>query len=99
MIAVGQVVRSAAMIEAGTNFNHIVQHRKTIEHQLVTSGVYHYLRHPSYFGFFWWGLGTQLVLGNMLCFVGYAVILWMFFSRRISGELLSYVLVPEECVR
>lgn len=88
VISVGQGVRSIAMVQAGTNFNHIVQHRKTNEHQLVTSGAYYYLRHPSYFGFFWWGLGTQLVLGNVVCFLGYAVVLWMFFSRRISGKIL-----------
>jgi len=86
MILVGQGVRSIAMVQAGTNFNHIVQHRKANEHQLVTTGAYYYLRHPSYFGFFWWGLGTQLVLGNAVCFLGYAVVLWRFFSRRISGE-------------
>ena len=86
MIAVGQGVRSIAMAQAGTNFNHIVQHRKANEHQLVTTGAYYYLRHPSYFGFFWWALGTQLLLGNAICFLLYAVVLWRFFSRRISGE-------------
>lgn len=29
-------------------------------HQLVTRGVYRFLRHPSYFGWFWWSLGTQV---------------------------------------
>jgi len=86
MISVGQGVRSIAMVQAGTNFNHIVQHQKANEHRLVTTGAYYYLRHPSYFGFFWWGLGTQLVLGNAVCCLGYAVVLWRFFSRRISGE-------------
>jgi protein-S-isoprenylcysteine O-methyltransferase len=86
MIFFGQTIRSVAMVQAGTNFNHIVQYRKANEHQLVTTGIYHYLRHPSYCGFFWWGLGTQLVLGNAICFVAYAVILWRFFSRRISGK-------------
>jgi len=90
MISLGQAVRSLAMVHAGTNFNHIVQHRKASEHQLVTTGAYHYLRHPSYFGFFWWGLGTQLVLGNTVCFLGYAVVLWRFFSRRISSEYYGH---------
>lgn len=60
--------------------------RKAASHELVTGGVYAYLRHPSYFGFFWWGLGTQLLLGNGICFVGYAVVLWRFFSERIAKE-------------
>ncbi|OBT68164.1 hypothetical protein VE03_02327 [Pseudogymnoascus sp. 23342-1-I1] len=86
LVPLGQLVRSLAMVQAGGNFNHIVQARKSSSHQLVTSGIYSLSRHPSYFGFFWWGLGTQLVLGNVVCFVGYAVVLWVFFKRRIAGE-------------
>jgi protein-S-isoprenylcysteine O-methyltransferase len=74
------------MAEAGQSFNHIVQHRRGREHVLVTSGVYAAFRHPSYFGFFWWALGTQVVMGNVLCFCGYAVMLWTFFHRRIKHE-------------
>jgi hypothetical protein len=62
-----------------------VQSKHQAGHVLVKSGLYGYLRHPSYFGFFWWGLGTQLVLGNAVCFVGYALVLWRFFSSRIRG--------------
>lgn len=86
MVLVGQIVRSVAMAQAGTNFNHVVQQNKKAEHQLVTSGLYGYLRHPSYFGFFWWGLGTQVVLGNAVCFCAYALVLWKFFSSRIRGN-------------
>lgn len=77
------------MLHAGSNFNHLVQKEKRAGHVLVTGGVYRYLRHPSYFGFFWWGLGTQVVLGNAVCLVGYAVVLWRFFRRRIESESLS----------
>ncbi|KAF2084101.1 ICMT-domain-containing protein, partial [Saccharata proteae CBS 121410] len=85
-VALGQAVRSAAMAQAGTNFNHQVQSKKNKGHELVTSGVYAWLRHPSYFGFFWWGLGTQLVLGNVVCLAAYTVVLWRFFSHRIFHE-------------
>ncbi|CAM1505457.1 Fc.00g110940.m01.CDS01 [Cosmosporella sp. VM-42] len=86
MVFIGQIVRSAAMFHAGASFNHQIQTRKADSHQLVTSGIYSIFRHPSYFGFFYWGLGTQLVLGNVVCFVGYTTVLWMFFSRRIRVE-------------
>ncbi|OJD18375.1 hypothetical protein AJ78_01619 [Emergomyces pasteurianus Ep9510] len=86
LIAVGQVVRSLAMVQAGTNFTHTVQSRRREGHTLVKDGIYSILRHPSYFGFFWWGLGTQLVLGNVLCFFAYAIVLWKFFSSRIKRE-------------
>ena len=80
------------MARAGRNFNHLVQSRKKRGHELVTGGVYAYLRHPSYCGFFWWGVGSQLVLGNWLCLVGYVVVLWRFFRRRVVGECVFYSL-------
>lgn len=85
LLIVGQSARSTAMAHAGTNFNHIVQSKKRTGHELVTTGIYAILRHPSYFGFFWWALGTQIVLGNVVCFSAYLVVLWRFFSRRIRG--------------
>jgi protein-S-isoprenylcysteine O-methyltransferase len=86
MVTAGQVVRSMAMLEAGASFNHHVQTRKAASHVLVTSGIYGWCRHPSYFGFFYWGLGTQLVMGNIVCFFAYAWVLWTFFSHRIRIE-------------
>ena len=78
------------MAHAGNNFNHLVQSKKKVGHELVTDGIYARLRHPAYFGFFWWGLGTQVVLGNVVCLTGYAVVLWRFFSRRIKSELTPW---------
>lgn len=86
MLILGQAVRTIAMAHAGTNFNHTVQTRKSEGHRLVTDGIYRYLRHPSYFGFFWWGLGTQLNCGNVICFTGYVLVLWKFFRMRIMKE-------------
>lgn len=91
LVVIGQVVRSAAMVQAGPSFNHIVQQTQKQEHILVTTGIYGKLRHPSYFGFFWWGLGTQLVMGNVVCFVAYAAVLWKFFSARIRHEEIFLV--------
>lgn len=87
MLLVGQATRTAAMAQAGSNFNHHVQMEKKQGHVLVTDGVYSWFRHPSYFGFFWWGLGTQVVLGNVVCLVGYAMALRRFFRHRIFGMI------------
>ncbi|KAJ6095405.1 hypothetical protein N7486_006151 [Penicillium sp. IBT 16267x] len=86
LTGVGQVIRSFAMAQAASNFNHQVQSEHRQGHMLVTHGLYRFLRHPSYFGFFWWGLGTQLVLGNVVCFFAYSLVLWKFFSTRIKRE-------------
>ena len=91
LVGVGQLIRSTAMVQAGHSFNHIVQQRKRDGHSLVTTGIYGTLRHPSYFGFFWWSIGTQLVLGNSACLVAYAVVLWRFFSSRIRREEVHLV--------
>ena len=40
MVLVGQVLRSAAMIHASTNFSHNVALHKRDAHRLVTDGVY-----------------------------------------------------------
>ncbi|KAG1752685.1 Isoprenylcysteine carboxyl methyltransferase family-domain-containing protein [Suillus paluster] len=86
MTVVGQTLRAAAMIQASTNFSHIVAFRKLPSHQLVTHGVYSIFRHPSYAGFFYWALGTQLVLQNPVSSIGFVIVLWNFFSRRIKAE-------------
>ena len=41
-----------------------------------------WFRHPSYAGFYYWALGTQLVLQNPISFVGFSFVLWRFFYYR-----------------
>ena len=51
------------------------------------------LRHPAYFGWFYWSIGTQLLLCNPICCVAYGVASWSFFRKRIPYEerlLLSF---------
>ena len=47
---------------------------------------YAVLRHPSYFGFYYWAVGTQLVLCNPISTVLYGLAAWTFFRFRISYE-------------
>lgn len=86
LVILGQSVRTVAMAQAGRSFNHTVQWKQKQDHVLVTEGLYSVFRHPSYFGFFWWALGTQLVLGNVVSFSLYALVLWRFFSTRIYSK-------------
>ncbi|KAI2642839.1 Isoprenylcysteine carboxyl methyltransferase family-domain-containing protein [Xylaria nigripes] len=91
LVFVGQTARSLAMIQAGKSFNHTIQREKKDDHELITTGVYSFLRHPSYFGFFYWAVGTQLVLGNPICFLGYVIVLWKFFAGRVKHEEVQLV--------
>lgn len=86
LVVVGQLARTLAMKHAGTNFSHYVALRRQEGHVLVKTGIYRYLRHPSYFGYYWWAIGTQLMLGNPICTIGFAIALWGFFDSRIKSE-------------
>jgi len=82
----GDTFRKLAMFHAGSNFNHIVQGYKQDEHTLVRNGVFAYFRHPSYVGWFYWSISTQVVLCNPVCAVLYALVSWKFFSERVEVE-------------
>lgn len=86
LILYGQVLRSLAMVHASTNFTHALAHTKADDHVLVTTGVYAFARHPSYAGFFWWAVGTQVLLGNPLSLLIFVVALARFFANRIRIE-------------
>lgn len=86
VVVLAQCLRSAAMVTASESFNHYIQTKKHCNHTLVTHGVYSYLRHPSYTGFFFWSIGTQLVLGNIIHTIAYTIASWNFFHRRIAYE-------------
>lgn len=86
LVLIGQFCRTMAMCTAKESFNHYVQRQHVSKHKLVTWGIYKYLRHPSYFGFFWWFVGTQLWLGNIAVLVVGIIKLWKFFNYRIIFE-------------
>jgi protein-S-isoprenylcysteine O-methyltransferase len=89
----GQFLRTAAIICAGSNFTHqISSGQKQANHRLVTSGVYKISRHPSYLGWFLWSLGSQILLSNPLCFVGFLIVSLKFFKERIELEEFWLVL-------
>ena len=60
LVIAGEIIRKASMFTAKTNFNHYVQYVKQQGHELVTTGVYSFCRHPSYVGWFLWSIGTQV---------------------------------------
>lgn len=43
-------------------------------------------RHPSYFGWFCWSVGTQVILGNVICFIGFYKVSINFFRDRVEHE-------------
>ncbi|GLE04592.1 hypothetical protein PINS_up013561 [Pythium insidiosum] len=97
LVVFGQIVRVGAMWTAASNFSHRIEYVKRKDHVLVTHGIYKFVRHPSYMGWFWWTVGSQVLLANPICALGFAVVSWSFFRDRIPYEedlLLQFF--PEE---
>jgi len=82
----GEIIRKLAMLTAGKNFTHLISCTKDPEHRLVTHGVYSLMRHPSYTGWFYWAIGTQILLLNPISFVLFFYASYVFFKERIEYE-------------
>lgn len=82
----GDTIRKLAMFTAGKNFTHTISPTKSPDHKLVTHGIYGTLRHPSYAGWFYWAVGTQILLLNPICTILFAVMSYNFFKDRILYE-------------
>ncbi|KAI3452754.1 hypothetical protein Pfo_009417 [Paulownia fortunei] len=86
MVVIGEFIRKLAIITAGRSFTHLIKRYHEQHHVLVTHGVYKYIRHPSYCGFFIWSVGTQIMLCNPLSTLAFAIVVWRFFRQRIPYE-------------
>ncbi|KAE9452861.1 hypothetical protein C3L33_15240, partial [Rhododendron williamsianum] len=86
MLVMGEVIRKMAIIIAAQAFTHLIKIYHEDHHKLVTSGVYSFVRHTGYCGFFIWSIGTQIMLGNPISTVAFAVVVWNLFARQIPYE-------------
>ena len=64
LIVSGELLRKCGMVTAGANFTHTIALRQRREHVLVEHGVYRFVRHPGYLGWYLWAVGTQVLLQN-----------------------------------
>ncbi len=87
----GETLRKVAMWTAADNFSHYVEHSRRREHQLVRHGIYAWFRHPAYVGWFYWSLGSQVLLVNPLCMIAYPLASFAFFKGRVYSEERSLV--------
>ncbi|KAH7014324.1 Isoprenylcysteine carboxyl methyltransferase family-domain-containing protein [Microdochium trichocladiopsis] len=94
MVVGGQLVRVLAILHGGPSYP-LGEKRRCCrsrhdsvdaDHQLVTTGIYGWIRHPAYFGYFWWAIGTQLILANRMSLLAFVIVLWSFFAGRIHAE-------------
>ena len=86
MTIVGQYFRIAALFTGKSNFTHKIQLKKRKNHVLVKYGIYKICRHPSYFGFFIWSVGIEIMCVNPICTIAFTYILFLFFKNRTEFE-------------
>ncbi|XP_002531593.2 protein-S-isoprenylcysteine O-methyltransferase A isoform X2 [Ricinus communis] len=86
LVIIGELIRKMAIITAGRAFTHLIKIYHEEHHKLITSGVYRFVRHPGYCGFFIWSVGTQIMLCNPISTIAFAVVVWLFFADRIPYE-------------
>lgn len=86
MVIVGEIIRKTAWLTARASFTHLIKDQRRSQHELVSTGIYSVFRHPGYFGWSLWALGTQVVLSNVICTLAFAVVIWRFFRERIEIE-------------
>lgn len=90
-ICIGLFIRHAAMKQCGDSFSHYIATKKLSHHKLKQDGIYSVLRHPSYFGFWLFAIGIQLLLNNYVNFIVDIIVLHMFFKKRVAYE--EYMLI------
>ena len=87
----GDMLRKTAMIQAGSNFTHLIQSQKRANHKLVTTGVYGVIRHPTYTGWSMFAVGSQIMLRNPFCVVLFAYAAFEFFVDRVEEEEFTLI--------
>lgn len=71
-------------VDLGRNFS--VTLRIAEQHSLVTSGVYHYIRHPMYTAHLLWAISQGLLLSNWLAGWAFLVLSFPLYVVRIPKE-------------
>ncbi|KAG5616792.1 hypothetical protein H5410_016616 [Solanum commersonii] len=79
-------IRKLAIVTAGQAFTHLIKVYHEENLQLVTNGIYRFVRRPDYCGFFIWFVGSQIMLCNPISTIAFTVVVWKFFSGRIPCE-------------
>ncbi|XP_078434508.1 protein-S-isoprenylcysteine O-methyltransferase A-like [Wolffia australiana] len=86
IVLIGEIIRKAAILTAGRAFTHKIKTQRENSHHLITRGIYGFVRHPGYCGFFLYAVGTQVMLCSPISIVVFAAVTWRFFSTRIRYE-------------
>jgi protein-S-isoprenylcysteine O-methyltransferase Ste14 len=80
----GVVFRYVGTLTLGKYFTRDVE--VSHDHELISTGLYKYLRHPLYLGLFFLGIGTSLVFGNYLTIITSILLMGGTLNHRMALE-------------
>jgi protein-S-isoprenylcysteine O-methyltransferase Ste14 len=84
LIFFGFILREASHVSLGKNFTYEVSIVK--EHQLITSGIHKYMRHPAYTGLFLVAVGMCVALASIIGLIAAILILLPVGFWRVHVE-------------
>lgn len=88
LIIIGVSTAVSARRTIGTNWAHAFEYQVKKKQELVTTGVYAFIRHPIYTGL-WIGLiGGELVAQSYVAFVGVLFLIVGYYQSRLEEKLL-----------
>jgi protein-S-isoprenylcysteine O-methyltransferase Ste14 len=68
------------------HFEPMVRIQKDRGHKVVRDGPYKYIRHPGYFGMFFWLLSVPLILGSLYAFIPTLVAIVLLILRTLLED-------------
>lgn len=83
-LAVGLWIFARSHADLGRNWSITLEMRE--EHQLVTWGIYRYVRHPMYGGLLAYSVGQALVVSNWIAGPSYGVAMVLLCAFRLGPE-------------
>ncbi len=87
-VVIGVAVSVAARKTLGTNWVHAAEYQVKKKQELVTSGIYAYIRHPIYVGLFFAFIGGELVAKSYLVFGCLLLIAGAYQQMKLEETLL-----------
>jgi protein-S-isoprenylcysteine O-methyltransferase Ste14 len=89
LVCIGFIICIFARISLGTNWANSYEFQIKENHELVTHGIYQYIRHPIYIGLFFMLVGGELVVQSYLVFVYMCILGGMYWQGRREEVLLK----------
>lgn len=89
LVCIGFVTCILARVNLGTNWANSYEFQIKKNHELVTSGIYQYIRHPIYSGLFCMLVGGELVAQSYLVCIYMLLLGGMYWQAKREEKLLK----------